>query len=212
MRPDFSRRIQVDFPGATLSSDTGFLPLRDIDERFGIIEGIGDALAETRSPSHNRHSIVQMIRQRVYRMAAGYEDRNDADFLSVDPALRLSLDKDADFGASQSMLSRMENYIPSKGNGLKALDEAILRSAKPAQTSGKTSGNTCQENDRKQNTDSLVKSRKTTFHSAGEGFPLPPLEVNSSSSTLTPVPPLAGLFALGLMTDFLQVRQYWFGS
>ena len=96
LRPDFNRSIKIDFQGATLSSDTGFLLLREIDERFGVIEAIGDALEDNRSPSHTKHSIVQMIRQRVYQMAAGYEDCNDADFLRVDPALRLSLDKDAD--------------------------------------------------------------------------------------------------------------------
>lgn len=129
IRPDFNRRIKLDFQGATLSSDTGFLVLREIDERFGIIEEIGEALVDSRSPSHTKHSIVQMIRQRVYQMAAGYEDCNDADFLRIDPALRLSLGKDADLGASQSMLSRLENDILGNADGLKALDEAILRSA-----------------------------------------------------------------------------------
>jgi hypothetical protein len=119
----------MDFQSATLSSDTGFLLLREIDVRFGIIEEIGEALADTRSPSHTKHSIVQMIRQRVYQIAAGYEDCNDADFLRVDPALRLSLGKDADPGASQSMLSRLENDILGNAEGLKALDEAILRAA-----------------------------------------------------------------------------------
>jgi len=60
-----------------------------------------------------------MIRQRVYQMAAGYEDCNEADFLRVDPALRLSLGKDADLGASQSMLSRLENDILGNAEGLK---------------------------------------------------------------------------------------------
>ena len=129
LRPDFNRSIKMDFQGATLSSDTGFLLLREIDERFGIIEAIGDALEDNRSPSHTKHSIVQMIRQRIYQMAAGYEDCNDADFLRVDPALRLSLDKGADLGASQSMLSRLENDILGNAEGLKALDEAILRAA-----------------------------------------------------------------------------------
>jgi hypothetical protein len=119
----------MDFQSATLSSDTGFLLLREIDVRFGIIEEIGEALVDTRSPSHTKHSIVQMIRQRVYQIAAGYEDCNDADFLRVDPALRLSLGKDADPGASQSMLSRLENDILGNAEGLKALDEAILRAA-----------------------------------------------------------------------------------
>ncbi len=129
LRPDFNRRIKLDFQGATLSSDTGFLLLREIDERFGIFEELADDLLDSRSPTHTKHSIVQMIRQRVYQMAAGYEDCNDADFLRVDPALRLSLGKDADLGASQSMLSRLENDILGNAESLKALDEAILRSA-----------------------------------------------------------------------------------
>ena len=129
LRPDFNRRIKLDFQGATLSSDTGFLLLREIDERFAIIEEIADDLLDFRSPAHTKHSIVQMIRQRVYQMAAGYEDCNDADFLRVDPALRLALDKDGDLGAGQSMLSRLENDILRNPEGLKALDEAILRAA-----------------------------------------------------------------------------------
>ena len=73
LRPDINRRIKLDFQGASLSSDIGFLLFGETDERFGIIEGIKDALADTRSPSHTKHSIVQMIRQRVYQMAAAYE-------------------------------------------------------------------------------------------------------------------------------------------
>ena len=42
LRPDFNRRIKLDFQGASLSSDTGFLLFRETDERFGIIEGIVD--------------------------------------------------------------------------------------------------------------------------------------------------------------------------
>ena len=80
---------------------------------------ISFTLTDTRSPSQTKRSIVQMIRQRVYQMAAGYEDCNEADFLRVDPALRLSLGKDADLGASQSMLSRLENDILGNAEGLK---------------------------------------------------------------------------------------------
>jgi hypothetical protein len=126
---NFNRSIKMDFQGAALLSNTGFLLLREIDKWFGIIEAMGEALEEYRSPSRTKHSIVQMIRQRVYQIAAGYEDCNDADFLRIDPALRHSLDKDADLGASQSMLSRLENDILGNADGLKALDEAILRSA-----------------------------------------------------------------------------------
>jgi hypothetical protein len=60
-------------------------------------------------------------------MAAGYEDCNDADFLRIDPALRLALGKDHRLGASQSMLSRLENDVLGNGMGLEALDGALTR-------------------------------------------------------------------------------------
>ena len=53
-----------------------------------------DCLEDLRSPAHTKHALVQMVRQRVYQIAAGYEDCNDADYLRIDPALRLALGKD----------------------------------------------------------------------------------------------------------------------
>lgn len=128
LRPDFNRSIMMDFQGAKLTSDAGFLLLREIDQRHRIMAGLEDCLEDFRSPTHTRHSLVQMVRQRVYQVAAGYEDCNDADFLRVDPALRLALGKDHDLGASQSMLSRLENEVLGNEAGLAALDGALLRS------------------------------------------------------------------------------------
>ena len=62
LRPDFDRSIRVDFRGAKINSDTGFLLLRDMDERFDIIGPMEDCLKDRRSPIHTRHSLVQMIR------------------------------------------------------------------------------------------------------------------------------------------------------
>ena len=59
--------------------------------------------------------------------SAGYEDCNDADFLRIDPALRLALGKDHRVGASQSMLSRLENDVLGNAMGLEALDGALTR-------------------------------------------------------------------------------------
>ncbi len=87
--PDFNRSILVDFQGAIISSDTGFLLLREMDGRFDIICPMSGCLEDRRSPVRTRHSLVQVIRQRVYQIGAGYEDRNDADHLRIDPALRL---------------------------------------------------------------------------------------------------------------------------
>ncbi len=81
LRPNFNRSILVDFRGAKISSDTGFLLLREMDERFDIIVPMSDCLEDRRSPVHTRNSLIQMTRQRVYQTAAGYEDCNDADHL-----------------------------------------------------------------------------------------------------------------------------------
>jgi hypothetical protein len=84
-------------------------------------------LEDLRSPAHTKHALVQMIRQRVYQISAGYEDCNDADFLCVDPALRLALGKDHRAAASQSMLFRLENDVLGNAMGLEALDGTLTR-------------------------------------------------------------------------------------
>ena len=94
IRADFNRAIMIDFQGATISSDTGFILLREVDQRFKIIDPMKDCLKDLRSPAHTKHALVQLVRQRVYQIAAGYEDCNDADYLRIDPALRLALGKD----------------------------------------------------------------------------------------------------------------------
>lgn len=88
-----------------------------MDERFGTLAPMADGLEDWRSPIHTRHSLVQMVRPRFYRIAACYEDGNDADVLSIAPALRLALDKGHKSGASQSMLSRLEDEVPGNGAG-----------------------------------------------------------------------------------------------
>jgi hypothetical protein len=81
IRPDFNRAIMLDFQGAKITSNIGFLLVREIDERIWIIDPMQDCLEDLRSPTHTKHSLVQMVRQRVYQIAAGYEDCNDADYL-----------------------------------------------------------------------------------------------------------------------------------
>ena len=126
IRPDFNRAILIDFHGATITSAVGFLLMREIDERFKIIAPMGDCLEDLRSSTHSKHSLVQMIHQRIYQIGAGYEDCNDADFLRKDPALRLALGKGHQAG--QSMLSRLENDILGNAAGLSALEAALTRS------------------------------------------------------------------------------------
>ena len=80
IRPDFNQAILIDFQGAKLTSDVGFLLVREIDERFKIIDPLKACLEDLRSSAHIKHSLVQMVqmvRQRVYQIAAGYEDCNE---------------------------------------------------------------------------------------------------------------------------------------
>ena len=113
----------IDFQGAKITSDVGFFLLREIDHRLKIIDPMQDCLDDLRSPSHTK-----MVRQRVYQIAAGYEDCNDADFLRIDPALRLAIGKDQQVGAGQSRLSRLENDILGNAVGLQALEATLTRS------------------------------------------------------------------------------------
>ncbi|MGD2009977.1 MAG: transposase, partial [Desulfobacterales bacterium] len=69
---------------------------------FDVIQSGSKLLKDTRSISHKTHSFEQMIRQRVYQIAAGYENCDNADLLRIDPALRLALDKGHQSGAGQS--------------------------------------------------------------------------------------------------------------
>jgi hypothetical protein len=92
IRPDVNR--------VKITSDFGFLLVREIDERFKIIDPRKDCLTNLRSPTPTKHSLVQMVRQRVYQIAAGYEDCNDAHYLRIDPALRLTIGKNHQTGAA----------------------------------------------------------------------------------------------------------------
>ena len=129
IRPGFNRSILVGFLGAKITSDAGFLALREIDEWFKVTAPIGREADDPRSPVHIRHSMVGMIRQRVYQIAAGYEDCIDADQLRIDPALRLAIGKDHKVCAGQSMMSKLENDYLGNGQGLVVLEKALARSA-----------------------------------------------------------------------------------
>jgi len=129
--PELNRSIIMEFWGAKITSDVGFLLLREIDARFGILGPIGDELEDSRSPLQRKHALLQMARQRVYQIAAGYEDCNDADFLRIDPALSLVIGENREAGASQPMLSRLENGVHGNDTGLSVLEGALKPSNDP---------------------------------------------------------------------------------
>ena len=60
IRPDFNESIFIDFAGAKITSDTGFLLIREVDQRFGIIESGCNHLVDDRSTSHMKHRFEQI--------------------------------------------------------------------------------------------------------------------------------------------------------
>ena len=97
-----------------LSTDAGLLVLRQWDEQGRFTEGFAQQLDDCRRDPE--HSMLEMVRSRVFGILAGYEDQNDHDALRSDAVFKLlanRLPEDDDL-ASQPTLSRFENAITPK--------------------------------------------------------------------------------------------------
>ena len=84
----FNGLLKIDFQGSRITSDGGLILVRELDERLGLNELIGEHLTDHRGPN-SRLSLADLFRQSVYSRLAGYEDVNDAERLSQDPTFRL---------------------------------------------------------------------------------------------------------------------------
>jgi hypothetical protein len=103
--------LEAAFDGGRITSDGGLCWLAEADEQLGLCEAIARRVPEWRGPSV-RHSLLRLVRQRVYQIAYGYEDQNDSDALRSDPLLKLMLGSLPETGvelASQPTISRLEN-------------------------------------------------------------------------------------------------------
>jgi hypothetical protein len=135
--PDRAITVAADAP--RMSSDGGWLLLRQADERLGVTAGFAACLPEARAAGRIRHPLLEQVRQRVYQIALGYEDANDADTLRRDPVLKAACDVAPDSPqqlSSQPTLSRLENGATGATlNALTAWFEAAYVAALPADTS-----------------------------------------------------------------------------
>ena len=75
--------------GGKITSDAGGLLLREVDRRLGLLNRLRECFLDGREQSRVRHSVREMISQRVYGLALGYEDLNDHEQLRADPLLML---------------------------------------------------------------------------------------------------------------------------
>jgi hypothetical protein len=123
LRVGFDSQIKLEFHGASVTSDAGLVAYRELDATLGLTMMADDILRDPRRGKNTQHELMRMLRQAVYSRLAGYEDTNDAERLSVDPAMRQVVGgraKDRQ-GASTSQMGRFETEILTAKKNLKAL-------------------------------------------------------------------------------------------
>lgn len=106
----FSRRVVAGFDGGAMTSDGGALLLRETDRRLNLLPRLAECFLDGRSPLLVKHPVAQLVAQRVYGLALGYEDLNDHEQLRQDPVLRVLAGK-AEMDeplAGKSTLNRLE--------------------------------------------------------------------------------------------------------
>jgi hypothetical protein len=106
-----TRQIVAEFSGGTITSDAGSLLLKETDTKMNLLTRFAECFSDRRSPVLIEHTLEQMLRQRVYGLALGYEDLNDHEQLRLDPLLAVIAGKaepGTDLLAGKSTLNRME--------------------------------------------------------------------------------------------------------
>jgi Transposase DDE domain group 1 len=109
--PQKRREIRAQFDGGAITSDGGGLLLREVEKRVGMLRQFAACFTDYRNPDLIEHPVEQLVAQRVYGLALGYEDLNDHEELRNDPLLAVLVEK-SDPGsqvlAGKSTLNRLE--------------------------------------------------------------------------------------------------------
>ncbi|MBP7678581.1 MAG: transposase [Thermoanaerobaculia bacterium] len=122
------REVTAAFDGGSVTSDAGVLLLSQMDRRERLTATMAEALSDRRQPGKVRHAIRDLLAQRIYQIACGWEDATDSNTLRYDPGLQTVLQRVAGMPesvlASQPTLSRLEEKI--RPEELEALGDWLL--------------------------------------------------------------------------------------
>ena len=109
--PQKRREIRAQFDGGAITSDGGGLLLREVEKRVKILRQFAACFTDYRNPDRIEHPVEELVAQRVYGLALGYEDLNDHEELRNDPLLAVLVEK-GELGekalAGKSTLNRLE--------------------------------------------------------------------------------------------------------
>ena len=139
LAPIGTKAVELDFEGGRLSSDAGVVLLKDIDDQLGLTRALAAVLSDPRDARRIHCTPEDLLKQRVFYIAAGYEDANDANTLRDDPIFKLMLDRLPESGASlasQATISRFENRVSRTAlyrMALVLLEQFIASYTKPPQ-------------------------------------------------------------------------------
>ena len=103
------RVVEGRFDGGSMTSDGGVMLLGEVDRKLGLIEAAARCIADPRSPLLIKHGVRDMLRQRVYALALGWEDLNDHGALRCDVAVQTAVGVDREV-ASAPTLCRLEKW------------------------------------------------------------------------------------------------------
>jgi hypothetical protein len=125
----FNPSLKVDFRGSRVTSDSGLLLVRELDERLGLNQLIEEHLTDGRRGKNTQLPLPDLLRQSLYSRLAGYEDVNDAERLSQDPTFRLiGSAKIWERGAAlPSRLHWLETEVLTQDENLDGLSRRVAR-------------------------------------------------------------------------------------
>jgi Transposase DDE domain group 1 len=135
----YRREIVAEFDGGDITTDGGGLLLREVDRRLSLTERLATCFTDHRRPDLVEHTVPQLIAQRLYGLALGYEDLNDHDQLRGDPLLAVLIGKaepkgtdrrrrqdQGKAGAGKSTLNRLE-LTPEKADAQARYKKIVYR-------------------------------------------------------------------------------------